>query len=132
MRFPLAAAYRGLGQRGRPSDSIRFRAERRARRLVGLRPGRIAAGRSQGPSAQADPLLRKAKARPHLDGRLDDPVWQKAKPAALQSAQHDDADWPAAVMLAYDAEFLYIAARCREAAGVAVGSLPSRESRGSA
>ena len=44
---------------------------------------------------------------------LDDPVWRRP-PVALQSAQHDDGDWPAEVRLAYDAEFL-IAVRCREA-----------------
>jgi hypothetical protein len=44
---------------------------------------------------------------------LDDPIWQEAKSAALQSAQHDDGDWPAAVMLACDDEFLYIGARCQ-------------------
>jgi hypothetical protein len=59
----------------------------------------------------------RAKAKPHLDGRLDDALWQQAKPASLQSVQHDDGDWPAEILLAYDAEFLYIAVRCRVSPG---------------
>jgi len=70
----------------------------------------------------------KAAERPHLDGRLDDPVWQQAKSAALQSAQHDDGDWPAMVMLAYDAEFLYVGARCRKVSPE-INMLPSNESK---
>ncbi len=35
----------------------------------------------------------------------------------LKSAQRDDAQWPAVVRLAYDDEFLYIAAECRKAPG---------------
>ena len=112
--FSLAAAYRGLGQ------------DRLAARLYEVQ--------SHGGSRDAWPICAQAELRlsdpnpkkptlaciktverPHLDGRLDDPVWRQAKSAALQSAQHDDGDWPAAVMLAYDAEFLYIAARCRKA-----------------
>ena len=120
VRFPLAAAYRGLGQ------------ARQVQRLY------QAQGRSDGRDAwwacaQAElrladpkgrplkPLLEcvRAEARPHLDGRLDDPVWQKAKPAPLRSAQADDGGWPAVVMLAYDAEFLYLAVDCRQPPGKA-------------
>ena len=57
-------------------------------------------------------------AKPRLDGRLDDPVWQRAKSAPLQSPLMDDEQWPAAVMLSYDAEFLYVAVKCRQAPGV--------------
>ncbi len=60
----------------------------------------------------------KAEAKPLLDGKFDDAVWQKAKAAALESAQHDDGGWPATVMLAYDAEYLYLAGRCRRAEAV--------------
>ena len=49
----------------------------------------------------------KAEAKPRLDGRLDEPVWQR-KPAVLQSAEHDDGQWPGVVMFAHDAEFLYV------------------------
>ena len=107
---PIAA----WARRGRPSGSTRSQSRDDGRDAWWAAPRRIAAGRSQGPAAEADASCVRAKAKPHLDGRLDDPVWRQAKPAALQSAQHDDGDWPATVMLAYDAEFLYIAIRCRE------------------
>ena len=65
------------------------------------------------------PLLNcpAAPLKPRLDGRLDDPVWQRAARAELHSPRQDDADWPAAVMLAYDDQFLYLAIDCRLAPG---------------
>ncbi|MBU4272936.1 MAG: hypothetical protein KKE86_11590 [Planctomycetes bacterium] len=116
VRFPLAAAYRGLDQ------------PRQAKRLYQIQ--RRGNGRdawwvcAQGELRMADaaprrikPRLKcvKAESKPRLDGRLDDAVWKRAETAALESAQHDDGDWPAVVLLAYDAEFLYIAAQCRNA-----------------
>lgn len=59
----------------------------------------------------------KAAAKPRLDGRLDDAVWHRAKPAQLRSPKGDDVYWPAAVMLAYDGEFLYLAIEARQAPG---------------
>lgn len=56
--------------------------------------------------------------QPKLDGVLDDAVWQDNKGVALRSRLEDDEDWPATVQLAYDHEYLYIAARCRKAPGV--------------
>jgi photosystem II stability/assembly factor-like uncharacterized protein len=118
VRFPLAAAYRGMGQ------------ARQAERFYQVQ-SRDDGHDAWGACAQSELRLRdpksrpskpvlecvRAKQKPHLDGRLDDPVWREAKPVSLQSAQHDDAQWPAEVLLAYDAEFLYIAIRCREAVG---------------
>ena len=127
-RFPLAAAYRGLG---------RTREAERLYRLQSRDNGRDAwAACAQAEIHAADPKSRpikpvlecvRARERPHLDGRLDDPVWRQAKPATLQSAQHDDGDWPAEVLLAYDDEFLYLAIRCREAPG---STEPSEENGG--
>jgi len=62
-----------------------------------------------------------AAAKPKLDGRLDDPVWQSGKPVALHAARGDDSATGAAVVLAFDDEFLYVAASCRRAAGVDYG-----------
>jgi hypothetical protein len=61
---------------------------------------------------------RLAKQKPRLDGKLDDPLWKTTKKVQLKSALHDDADWPAVAMLAYDKEFLYLAVSCRRAPGV--------------
>jgi hypothetical protein len=55
-----------------------------------------------------------ATAKPRLDGLLDDPVWKQTKPVSLRSALGDDRDWPSEVMMAYDADFLYLAIRCHE------------------
>jgi photosystem II stability/assembly factor-like uncharacterized protein len=55
--------------------------------------------------------------KPRLDGRLDDAVWQTAKPVELRSTLRDDTGWPAVAMLAYDQEFLYLAVNCRQAPG---------------
>ena len=53
--------------------------------------------------------------RPRLDGQLTDDIWRTATRLELSSAQHDDDAWPAAAMLAGDAEFLYLAISCRQA-----------------
>ena len=111
--FPLAAAYRGLGQArqaerfyqaqsyGGDRDAWSACAQSELH-LADPTKGRRRDSRTARCFADcAKPILAcvKAQTKPRLDGVLDDPVWQQAKPAALQSAQHDDGDWPAAVML---------------------------------
>jgi hypothetical protein len=76
----------------------------------------IAARRGQPPKRVIKCV--KASAKPRLDGRLDDAVWQAAEPAELASPYGDDQSWPATVALAYDAEFLYLAITCRFAPGL--------------
>jgi hypothetical protein len=68
---------------------------------------------------------RRAAARPHLDGRLDEPFWNTADILRLQGDQNRDTpaiDDPSRtggeVRLAYDNEFLYLAIRCPKIAGV--------------
>lgn len=60
----------------------------------------------------------RAGEKPFLDGALDEPIWKSSKPVPLASRYGDDKDWPTAAMLAYDEEFLYVAATCRRVAGV--------------
>ena len=117
VRFPLAAAYRGLGRAREADRFYNCKVETTAATLGQLRQAEIHVADPK--SRPMKPVLEcvRAKERPHLDGQLDDPVWRQAKPAVLQSAQHDDGDWPAEVLLAYDDEFLYLAIRCREAPG---------------
>ena len=71
--------------------------------------GRTAGGES--PKAAA--IVRNVAAKPRLDGDLADDVWQQAEHLELASPLSDDAEWPGAVMLAYDDEFLYVAIDCR-------------------
>ncbi|MEE8451592.1 MAG: YCF48-related protein [Thermoguttaceae bacterium] len=80
-----------------------------------------------------------ARRKPRLDGQLDDAVWQRATPATLNDPQKDDAGQadarqnttpsPATVMLAYDAEFLYLAMRCPRAPGIGYEAAEGPRSR---
>jgi hypothetical protein len=56
--------------------------------------------------------------RPNLDGKLDDPLWRAAKPVTLRTVNKNDEIWPAAVVAAWDKEFLYLAVSCAKAPGV--------------
>jgi hypothetical protein len=61
---------------------------------------------------------RRAALRPHLDGRLEEPVWEAADVLRLRSEEGDPRQKPPGeVRLAYDEEFLFLAAQCRKAAG---------------
>jgi hypothetical protein len=116
--FPLAAAYRGLEQAAaadRLYQAQTYGSDRAAWAACAQAELKRTEEKAGGHPGKATLRCLKAASKPHLDGVLDDPLWQHAKPAVLQSAQHDDGDWPAAVMLGYDAEFLYLAARCQTA-----------------
>ncbi|MGA2060196.1 MAG: YCF48-related protein [Thermoguttaceae bacterium] len=119
LRFPLAAAWRMLGL---PKAAEQFY----LLQTRGPEPNAWSAC-AQGELWLADPKNKqskpvqkcwKAAAKPKLDGRLDDAVWQKVESVPLKSALKDDDDWPALVAFAYDDEFLYIAVSCRRAPGV--------------
>ncbi len=54
---------------------------------------------------------------PFLDGKLDDPCWKQAKAINLKDAVNQTAEaYPTEVWLAYDADCLYLAARCKHPA----------------
>jgi hypothetical protein len=55
--------------------------------------------------------------KPTLDGRLDEPLWQIARPVALSGIVQDGQELPVAAVLAFDDEFLYLAVSCAKAAG---------------
>ncbi len=114
--FPLAAAWRGLDQ-SRQAEGIYQLQSHGSNRGAWRACAESELARIDPRKRAAKPTLLcvRAETKPLLDGQLDDAVWQKAKSAALESGQHDDGDWPAVVMLAYDAEYLYVAARCRRA-----------------
>src|SRR5207248_10108904 len=59
--------------------------------------------------------------RPFLDGKLDDPCWQAASVLRLSNAAGDtQGACPTEVRLAYDKEYLYVAARCGHPGGRSV------------
>jgi photosystem II stability/assembly factor-like uncharacterized protein len=130
VQFPAAVAYRAqgmnrdaerffhrLGSAPVPSDW-----ERCAQSELWLLHGR-------GKSPKTAYRCRRGAARPHLDGQLDDPIWQGAEQLELSSPQHDDARWPAAGMVTHDGQFLYLAVSCRKAPGRSYASTPGPRPR---
>jgi hypothetical protein len=118
IRFPLAVTQRVLGNRREADSYFHFMASgfsaspwwACAKSELWLRePTR----RPPKPGAECVATAQ----RPHLDGRLDDAVWSQCLPICLASPHGDDAAWPAAVLVARDAEFLFLAASCRKAPG---------------
>ena len=128
LRLPLVAAlardgkaeaaqhYYQLLLNTRPRDSW-WRcaaAERWLTEQAGLAP---AAGAQRQPPKSVVPCAA-AATKPYLDGKLDDEVWLAARPIELASPARDDGEWGAVAYVAYDDEFLYLAATCRKAPGV--------------
>lgn len=118
-RFPLAAAYRKLGQTRQAERlyQIQTRSEVDEAWWACSR-GELRLDEAGSPSTKPTLACLRAAARPHLDGLLDEPLWKQAKRALLKSAEHDDREWPASVMLAYDNEFLYLGIQCRTPPGI--------------
>ena len=125
LRFPLAVADR---LRGFPRQAERFylARQRSATRDAWWACAQGEAWLAEPKGLPPKPVLTCAAtaSKPRLDGRLDDAVWQRAKAAELRSPLDDDDPWPAAVLLAYDAEFLYVGVQCRQAPG---GRYPAGE-----
>lgn len=118
VRFPLAAAYRGLGQTRQAKRLYQIQRRGNGRDAWwGCAQGELHIADATAPRIKPRLKCVKAESKPRLDGRLDDAVWKRAETATLESGLHDDGDWPAAVLLAHDAEFLYIAIQCRNAPG---------------
>jgi hypothetical protein len=119
VRFALAASQRasGLGgqadryylltRRTRPRDSWWACAEMEA--WLSAPP--------EGPAPKPLWTCPRVPSRPRLDGRLDDPPWQRALALDLRSGDGPEAG-ETVVLLAHDGQYLYLAASCRRAAGV--------------
>jgi photosystem II stability/assembly factor-like uncharacterized protein len=65
-----------------------------------------------------------APQKPKLDGRLDEPLWQIAKPVSLIQTRSasDGPPLTTAAVLAFDDEFLYFAVSCQKAPGLTYAS----------
>ena len=83
----------------------------------------------KGPSPKPLVTCISATERPHLDGRLDEALWKKCPPIVLSSPLGDDRAWPATVMLAHDAQYLYLAIQCRQAPGARYEATSERRPR---
>lgn len=113
--FPLAA----LERRKEPRAAERFYAVQRS---TAVDPAWRDCARAE--QWLADPRgvppkpvvhCRPASSPPHLDGNLDDPLWEQAESVSLRSPLGDDGPWPAAVRVACDQEYLYLAIDARKA-----------------
>jgi photosystem II stability/assembly factor-like uncharacterized protein len=113
--FPLSAAQRLEGQGEQAAGFYRLLVSRGIDNPWSL-PARKELWMQQ-PRGQKPPensLASKLNSTPPiLDGKLDDEVWQTAKPIPLRSPFGDDTNWSASLLLAHDSEFLYLAARCQ-------------------
>jgi len=88
-----------------------------AERWLAEQAGLVQAGAERQPPKPAV-WCAPAAAKPYLDGKLDDEVWLSARPIELASPTRDDGEWGAVAYVAYDSEFLYLAATCRKAPNV--------------
>jgi hypothetical protein len=140
LRFPLAIATRNsspLSPRGRGAVGEGAAAENDPNRLLQSLP-QLAATNPWSANLAAEEWLASSKQsppkklisvvtalqKPKLDGRLDDPLWQIAKPVALTPTRRasEGVNPTTAAVLAFDDEFLYIAVSCQKAPGHAYAS----------
>lgn len=120
VRFPLAAAHRKQGL-GRQAE--RYYLE--TTRVRGKDAWWACAAGERWLNDPRDvppkPVMRAGSGpKPRLDGRLDDEVWQHARRVELRRPgveEQGDAGPRTSAMMAYDAEFLYVAVECHKAAG---------------
>lgn len=127
-QFCLQSAKRQLGEVGASNSSLD-----KFRKFVPSGPWHDAAKAElwlTEPGPNAPRRLSRARyteVRPYLDGKLDDPCWQGAKPMVLDNAVGDSTkDHATEAMFAFDQEFLYIALRCTHPAGKQVAPLNPR------
>jgi hypothetical protein len=119
IQFPLAACQRRAehgSEAERAIQSLLREGATDAWREAAIAEQWLARGRGREP--QEVWKVAAAAEKPRLDGVLDEPLWSDARRVELASTLGDDGDWPAAVRLACDGQFLYFAVECRKAPGV--------------
>ncbi len=128
MQFCLQSAKRQLGEVGASNSALD-----KFRKFVPSGPWHDAAKAElwlteRSPNAPRRlSRARYTEVRPYLDGKLDDPCWQGAKPMVLENAVGDSAKEHATeAMFAFDQEFLYVALKCTHPAGKQVAPLKPR------
>ena len=113
--FPLSAAKRLEGQGEEAAGFYRLLVSRGLDSPWSL-PARKELWLHQ-PRGQKPPqnsLISKMSHQPPvLDGELNDDMWKDAKPIPLRSPYGDDTEWSSTLILAHDADYLYLAARCQ-------------------
>ncbi len=123
IQFPLAALRRARGSDGQ-ADGVYRRfstvSPDEATRLLAERELWLGQGTAEVPRHLV--VCKRTNVRPHLDGVFSDPCWHQAMELKIrdQSREEDEGEPSALVMLAYDQEFLYIAASCTRYPGTSV------------
>jgi photosystem II stability/assembly factor-like uncharacterized protein len=128
LQFCLQASRRNLGQ---AQEALEWYKSFVARQPEG--PWRSAAlaelwlAQRVGPPPRPTLACRRTDAPPHLDGQLDDDCWQGPPPARLQNAVGNTlAQYPTAVRVSWDANFLYLAVQCKHPADKYVPTVKGR------
>ncbi len=118
VRFPLVVAQRQLGY-ANPAQryflTLRSLPENDPWRRSGETEEWFAKPNESPPQKKLG-NCRRASERPHLDGNLDEPLWQSADRLLLKRGQNDLP--PATVRFTIDHEFLYLAVECPKVKGV--------------
>ncbi len=116
VRFPLAATLRhsGSGSLGQRLIDPFAQEDSQVWSRIAAHENWLAAPKENPPGTALQANL--AKKPPHLDGRMDDSVWQSSKAVILQAVGNEKEPLPTLVVFAYDQEYLYLAASCRRAA----------------
>lgn len=119
LKLQLLSSYRRLG--------LKREADRMGQSLSSANSSDLVAVAAQAERWLAKPegtcpkplfICRRINERPKLDGRLDEGLWRESRPADLRSPAADDFQWPATVVMVYDAQYLYVGISCAKAAGV--------------
>jgi len=86
----------------------------RALPVLVLVSGLVACTTPRDPQARPETLVPRAAPRPVLDGRLDDPIWQRATPLAsfLGTMKGEPSPLVTTTQLAWDETALYLAIDC--------------------
>jgi photosystem II stability/assembly factor-like uncharacterized protein len=128
VQFSLQSARRALGETG----TSRAWHERFAAQVGKSVWGDAAAmelwASGTGPKPAKIAGCRLTDDRPNLDGKLDDACWTTQPAMALANAAGtSQIEYPTQAWMAYDAEFLYIAVRCKHPAGKSVPPIKVRQ-----
>ncbi|HJT75647.1 MAG TPA: hypothetical protein VJ739_00440, partial [Gemmataceae bacterium] len=128
VQFCLQAARRSLGDFETPKQwYARFMAEHPAGPWRELAATELWLTNRRGQPPRPVAVCRQTDTRPFLDGKLDEDCWTAHKPLVLRNAVGDTTrEYPTQVWLAYDKDFLYVAARCKHPAGKHVDPVKPR------
>ena len=112
-RYPLAAYQRRTNQL---DDALQFwKSQLSGRTPAAFRSwaaSEVAINQTEGIPAKPVWSCPRVQKRPRLDGQLEDDIWREAGTISLRTTKQAKRDTATSMFIAYDAEYLYLAARC--------------------